>query len=692
MAKKRCVTSVELEEIKKKEKELANLVKGGAATKANLAKMTETTTEVNTKINEVKVEAKKRYVEYTLTGFLPIALPSKSYKRINTPEIWDEKKKKWTSPWLGPTILIQKEATITGEGYSVYLEKYNTYRRRILNGLATVESNGVSTPTRDRDWPYVVDADGDPALKIRWTILIEDTDPKKSLQEELQKLIDSKNNPKQFNSLAKEIIDTFAEFVPEVEATVQKLREEYKIKELPPAPTPQNLNNNLSVPGANNLSGLTDGLNNALNALNTVSNIVNNPANAIANIAAGVLSNLSITDPQNLIPNIQAQDPFAFKSPTPVSQLDLCEVFPEDTEVTTRGGKKEVEAKPPQVKEPTSEQSNTTSIQTEETIVKTKEQPVETVKPEAAVVDPVSKEVKPVSRSLDKIEEDIRAANKLIVSKFVNSLTGPFGNISLELPKQYPNFEARNYLESKKMRQFFKDEFRSKEQYKVMRSTLKEYRNTDEGIKRGISILDTQKVREYGLDAGLSQDDLDFFERFISAELEQEQIDNEIQFYYSVIGHYISSLSDRSSRGVIAVFGDIKMPENKILDTGYELQTPTKFIGTPSDPRLGNNGTELVDDWSWRDTPEGRSENYMKNYFEYKKTRAWIFTDTYGPSATIATMSSMRAANFFGILLPEAMLIAQQNHELYLEYKAATDSQRFDILPSTSDWYEIANS
>jgi len=690
MAKKRCVTSVELEEIKKKEKELANLVKGGAATKANLAKMTETTTEVNTKINNVKVEAKKRYVEYTLTGILPIALPSKSYKRINSPEIWDEKKKKWTSPWLGPTFLFSKQSTIVGND-AVYLQKYGSYRRAILNGLATLESNGIETPNDDTDWPYLVETEGN-RIRVRWTILIEDTDPKKSLQEELQKLIDSKENPKQFNSLAKEIIDTFLEFVPEVEATAQKLREEYGIQE--PPPTPQVANNNaFSELGTNtNIGGLTD----ALNALDAINTFAKDPASAISNIAAGALSEftsgINLTDPASLIPNLQAQDPLAFTSTTPISQLDLCEVFPEDTEVTTRGGKKEVEAKPPQVKEPTSEQSNTTSIETEETIVKPKEQPIETIKPEAAVVDPVSKEVKPITRSLDKIEEDIIASNKLIVSKFVDSLTGPFGNISLELPKQYPNFEARNYLESKKMRKFYKDEFRSKEQYKVMKSTLKEYRNTDEGIKRGISILDTQKVREYGFDAGLSQDDLDFYERFISANLEQEQIDNEIQFYYSVIGHYITVLADSSSRGVIAVFGDIKMPENKILDTGYELQTPTKYIGTPTDPRLGNNGAELVDDWSWRTTPEGRSENYMKNYFEFKKTRAWIYTDTYGPSATIPTMSSIRAANFFGILIPEAMLIAQQHHDLYLEYKAATDNQRFDILPSTRDWYDIANS
>lgn len=330
------------------------------------------------------------------------------------------------------------------------------------------------------------------------------------------------------------------------------------------------------------------------------------------------------------------------------------------------------------------------SIKEEETVIVKTEQPVQESKPEAAIVDPVSNEVKPVTRSIQAIEEELFEFNKKIVSKFVDSLTGIFGDLSLNIPKQYPDFSAEYYLENKKVRQFFKDEFRSKDQYKVMRSKLKEYRDPDEGIKKGISILDTQKVREYGFDAGLTQDDLDFYERFLSAELEREQIDNEKQFYYSILSHYITVLADSSSRGVIAVFGDIKMPQNKILDTGYELQNPTKYIGTSNNPRLGNNGLELVDAWNWRTCPEGRSENYLKNYFEFKKTRAWIFTDTYGPSATVATMSAVRAANFFGILLPEAMLIAQQHHDLFLEYKAATDLQIFDILPSTSDWNDFA--
>lgn len=731
MALKRCVTSEELAAIKAKEKEISNLVKGGAASKANLTQIAEKQTEVNTQIEQVKVEAKKKYVEYTLTGFLPIALPSKSYKTINTAEIWDDKKKKWTSPWFGPTIFIQREQTITGAGLSVYLEKYGTYRRRILNGLATVESNGVSTPTGDNDWPYVVDADGDPTLKIRWTILIEDENVEKDLQEEVDKLIKAKENHPTFNTLAAEIEADFAEYVPEITATIAKLREEYGIP-VPPVQTAPTSAAAYSDIGANpNIEGLS----NALDSISAIAAIASNPgaaiagiaANAFANTVGGVIGNITgsananIQDPQNLltgtvgdivggitgglagaasgvlpgagdlIAGIQADNPSSFVSSIPISELDICKAIPKKKITKTPTGEKIAEDLPPQPKEPTAEQSQQPSIKQEETIVKTKEQPVETVKPEAAVVDPVTEEVKPITRSLDKIEEDIIAVNKLIISKFVNSLTGPFGNISLELPKQYPNFEAKNLLSSKKMRQFYKDEFRSKEQYKVMKSKLKEYRNADEGIKRGISILNTQHVREYGLDAGLSQDDLDFYERFISANLEDERIGFEILFYYRIIGHYISVLADDPGRGVIAVFGDIKMPENKIFDTGYELQNPTKFIGTPTEPYLGNDGLNLRSG-VWRETPEGMSESFLKNYFEYKKTHAWIFTDTYGPPETVTTMSSIRAANFFGILIPEAMLIVQQHHDLYRELKAATDLQTFDILPSTSKWYDIANS
>ena len=724
MALKRCVTSEEYAAIKAKEKEISNLLKGGAASKDNLPQLVTKQEEVNTQIEQVKVEAKKKYVEYTLTGFLPIALPSKSYKRINLPEIWDDKKKKWTSPWLGPTILIQREQTVTGAGLSVYLEKYGTYRRRILNGLATVESNGVSTPTGDNDWPYVVDAEGDPTLKIRWTILIEDENVEKDLQEEVDKLIKAKESHPTFNKLAAEIEADFAEYVPEITATIAKLREEYRIP-IPPIQTAP------AAAAAGNIGANPNitGLSNALDSISTIASIANNPGAALAGIAAnaladtvgGVIGNVvgglvggtgvNIQDPQNLltglagavtgalpspgdlISGLQEQNPTSFTSPIPVSELDICKAIPKKKITKTPTGEKIAEDLPPQPKEPSSEQSQQSSIKQEETIVETKETPVSTTTPEAIIVDDKTNEPAPVTRSLDEIENELRNIVKKLVEIYYESLTGPAGSLTLALD-DYSDIPTEVYFSKARSYDWLYETF-DKEKYKVVLNKFKKYRNEEEGIKKrtGLKSYPLEKQLEFAEDAGITEDEVELWVEFYRVKLELERIFKESTLYRKTVDYYMHLLGTSTNQGKISVFGDVGMPlEHKLTKEGFDLKNPTRFIGTASDPDFDpENGGGGYD--RFPGCPEGKLKYYMINTYQvnHGKTNSFITDVQYGLPYKVI-MSPERAAYFFGIMLPDALLYLQQNKQVFLEFAQIVDTGRVDIIPSASDWKDILES
>ena len=736
MALKRCVTSEEYAAIKAKEKEISNLLKGGAASKASLPQLAEKQNEVNTQIEQVKVEAKKKYVEYTLTGFLPIALPSKSYKRINLPEIWDDKKKKWTSPWLGPTILIQREQTVTGAGLSVYLEKYGTYRRRILNGLATVESNGVSTPTGDNDWPYVVDADGDPTLKIRWTILIEDENVEKDLQEEVDKLIKAKESHPTFNTLAAEIEADFAEFVPEITATIAKLREEYGIP-IPPVQTAPVAAAAYGDIGANsNIAGLS----NALDNISAIASIANNPgaalagiaANAFANTVGGVIGNVvgglvggtgvNIQDPQNLltgtvgnivggitgglagavtgalpgagdlIAGLQADNPSSFVSSIPVSELDICKAIPKKKITKTPTGEKIVEDLPPQPKEPTAEQSQQPSIKQEETIVETKETPVSTTTPEAVIVDDKTNEPKPVTRSLAEIETELNTIVNKLIEIYFKSITGLAGSVTLTLKDDYSDIPIEAYFSKSSSFKFLFANF-DKQKYKVIKKKFRDYRNEEEGIKKKTGLLSypLEKQLEFAEDAGITEDEEELWKEFHRVKLELERVRRESTLFRETVDYYMHLLGTTTKQGKISVFGDIGMPlDFKLTDEGFDLKNPTKFIGTASDPDFDpENGGGGYD--RFPGCPEGDIKRYMINQYQVNHGRANSFIlDTQYGLPYKAIMSAERAAYYFGIMLPDAMLYLQQNKQVFLEFAQIVDTGRVDILPSPSRWKDIA--
>lgn len=393
----------------------------------------------------------------------------------------------------------------------------------------------------------------------------------------------------------------------------------------------------------------------------------------------------------------------------PDEPLDVCKDVPnievkkvKETVVNAKTKIKETKTvsfkkdKAKQAVQPSVKAEPQTSIKEEETVIVNTEQPVVNVKPEAVVVEPETQEVKPITRSLSELEKEISDVNKKIINIFVESLTGPFGSISLEIPDQYPDFDAKRFLSSKSMRQFFKDEFRSKEQFSIMRQKLKEYRNEEEGIDRGISIFSSARIQNFGEDAGLTSDDFDFLDRFNKALLEKERIDNEKHYFYQIVDGYIKRLADSTPNlvGGIPVYGDIKMPEHPVINPHYELGTATNWLGksgqTEPGRSLGGEGKPPEDEFGWsRSSPEGASDNFLRNYFEYKKTHAYIWDANLAPSGTYTTMDSVRAANFFGIMLPEAQLICQQSAQAYREYKIVTEDERMNVLPGSSKWDDI---
>lgn len=715
MAKKRCVTNEQFEEIKKKEKELKNKVKGGQASKAFLTEMAEDTTSITEQVTEVKKEAKKKWVEITLTGVLPILVPSKSYKLINTPEIFDEKKKKFTNPWLGPTIFLQGEGTITGnyaEG-GPYLQKYNSYRTAILNGLPTLESNGFDTPTNDKDQKYIVGSEGE-RVRIRWTILIEDENVEKDLQEEMDKLIKSKDDHPGFNTLANEIIEDFAEFIPEVEATIAKLRQEYGIAKPPPAPPVSSVpaTNVPGVPGINALPGIGEDLASIADAASLVSSFASNPELAAANIIAGAIQNQGISTPDlslggligaatgginlsadDLVGQITAENPLAFTNTTPINAVDLCKVLPEKkiTKVVTGGkatGEKIPEDPPKQIKQASTEQTQTTSIVQEKTVDVPTESPVSTVAPEAAVVIPETKEVKPITKSYEELKTEIDEVLENIITVYIDSVIGPFGNMTLESPKDFPDFEKEYFIDNSretglrawKQRTFFKTD-----QYKRIRKLFKEYRNEDEGITKR-KRLETRQVRIFDfLDDidGIEDGDEEFLRSFQKVELETDRVKNERDFFATLLSDYISRLADsgmgKNSVGDIPVMGDIKIPTHHMESKQYVFK-PTKFIGTPS------SSATKHPEYEWRNTPEGRFENQLYNKFTIDTAYAWIVPSSFGPPYTYLSLETTRATNFFSIVLSEAMLIAQENRELFVQYTQLTGESYPRLFPPHYDW------